>query len=72
MRDRTRTIRLLSKNLLFIALASVMVIATGAFVIFSIVFLGSSLNSALEAPNVTPAHVQFNVQEFEKLNLIRN
>ncbi len=71
MKDKTKAIRLLSKNLLFIVLASVMVIATGAFVIYSIVFLGSSLDSALEAPNVTPTHVQFNVQEFEKLNLIQ-
>lgn len=71
MRDKIRTIRLLSKNLLFIALASVMIIATGAFVIYSIVFLGTNLEEALEAPNITPTYLQFNIQEFENLNLIQ-
>ncbi len=71
MREKTKAIRLLSKNLLFIVLASIMIIVTGAFTIYSIIFLGSSLESALEAPNVSSAHLEFNTQGFEKLNLIR-
>ncbi len=71
MREKIRTIRLASKNMFFIVLASAMVLITGAFVIYGIVFLGSSLEGALEAPSVAPTHLQFNIQEFEKLNLIQ-
>lgn len=71
MRDKIKAIRLISKNLFFIVLASLMIIVTGAFVIYGIVFLGSSLESALEAPSVAQTRLQFNIQEFEKLNLIQ-
>ncbi len=71
MREKMKTIGRFSKEWLFIILASVMILVTGAFVIYSIVFLGSSLNNALNAPTPPPAHLQFDIQGFQSLNLIQ-
>ncbi len=69
MREKIRTLGRFSKEWLFIILASIMVLVTGAFIIYCIIFLGSSLNQALNAPTPPPAHLEFDIQGFQSLNL---
>ncbi len=71
MREAIKTIGRFSKEWLFIVLASVMVLITGTFVIYCIIFLGSSLNDALSAPAARQTHLQFDIKGFQSLNLIQ-
>ncbi len=53
----------------FFALAVVLVILVGLFVIWSVVYLGESFNEALAVSTAPPPQLQFDIQGFQKLNL---
>lgn len=59
------------KQSLFLALAFVMCVLIGGFAIYSIIFVGSSLDKSLDVqpPSVSPT--KFDIQAFENLKLIR-
>ncbi len=61
----------MEKQSVFLLLALLMCILVGGFTIYSIIFIGSSLDDALTAPPPSAPTVKFDIQGFENLKLIR-
>jgi|GEM_PF-2662526 len=58
------------KQSIFLALAIIMCILIGGFVIYSIVFLGKSVSDSLDTPLPSAPPTQFDIKGFENLKLI--
>ncbi len=58
-----------SQQSLFLLLAFIMVVLVGILVIWSVIYLGESFNTALTVPPTPPPQVQFDIQGFQNLHL---
>ena len=61
----------MSRKALFSILAIVMIILVGSFVLYSVNFLVTNLNSALTAGNGTAPVQKFDIKGFEALKLVK-
>lgn len=59
------------KQLTFTILAGLMVLLILGFVIYVSAFLASNLNKSLSVPGKTPVVQKFDIEGFEKLNLVK-
>ncbi|MEK7169592.1 MAG: hypothetical protein AAB700_01995 [Patescibacteria group bacterium] len=59
------------KQSIFLILAVLLCLLIGGFVVWSIVSIGGTLESALEVPAPSAAAVKFDTQGFESLKLIK-
>jgi len=72
MREKIKILgKKFSRNLLFIALGLTMFGLLVWFVIYNFVFLGKNFNNAFNIETRPVSEIKFDIEGFEKLNLIR-
>jgi hypothetical protein len=64
-------LRNLKRQSMFLALALVMCILVGGFVVYGILFIASKIDSSLEVQPPAPSTLKFDIEGFNKLKLIR-
>ncbi|MCL4403954.1 hypothetical protein M1432_01240 [Patescibacteria group bacterium] len=53
----------------FFALTIVLIVVVAITVVWAVVYLGESFDTALTVPHPNPPRIQFDIQGFQKLNL---
>lgn len=61
----------MQKQSIFLVLVIVMCLLVGGFAVYSIIFIGSSIDRALDVQQIVVPKSQFDIQGFENLKLVR-
>lgn len=69
MAKALKNFRRLQTQYFFLTLTIVLIVTVVAMVIWAIVYLGESFDTALTVPHPNPPRIQFDIQGFQKLNL---
>ncbi len=70
MFEKLKSMRI-GKQSILLALAFLMCLLVGGFAVYNIIFVGSSLNKALDTQPPSGSPTRFDTQGFENLKLIR-